>query len=418
MKTPLLPLAVLLTALAPVFAAPTDLAYAAHEWGTFTSVQGADGVQMDWNPLTVSELPKFVYERSRAGAKRGFVIASKTGITCRQRMETPVIYFYADHEVSVNVDVKFPQGIVTEWFPQVSKFGPYYTTNKEEVALSQQSFVRWNNVRVLPQAALTASDRALPSDASGSHYFAARETDANILRFASEKKTEHEKFLFYRGIGNFQAPLQMTMGGDEENVRLKNTGKEELRHLFILSIHGAQGKFISVDRLAPGEEQTLKVSPGMNETTFHEWQSSLRQKIETSLVAEGLYQREASAMVQTWNDSWFSENGLRVLYILPRTWTDRILPITLSPPPRELARVMVGRAEMITPAMEWTLLKQVVKFSDTDLVARNEAIGEMQKLGLGRFLEPAVRRVLGKNPSREFNQQAGNLMNATTASRP
>src|SRR5256885_11845774 len=36
--------------------------YVAHEWGTFTSVQGADGVLIPWNPLETTKLPKFVYE--------------------------------------------------------------------------------------------------------------------------------------------------------------------------------------------------------------------------------------------------------------------------------------------------------------------------------------------------------------------
>jgi len=44
-----------------------------------------------------------------------------------------------------------------------------------------------------------------------------------------------------------------------------------------------------------------------------------------ALVSEGLYQREAQAMVNTWRDSWFEEDGLRVLYTLPREWTDRTL---------------------------------------------------------------------------------------------
>jgi hypothetical protein len=43
-----------------VSAAPGD--YVAHEWGTFTSVQGADGVQTPWNPLITSDLPKFVHD--------------------------------------------------------------------------------------------------------------------------------------------------------------------------------------------------------------------------------------------------------------------------------------------------------------------------------------------------------------------
>ncbi len=39
--------------------------YVAHEWGTFTSVQGADGVLIEWNPLETKKLPKFVYDWSK-----------------------------------------------------------------------------------------------------------------------------------------------------------------------------------------------------------------------------------------------------------------------------------------------------------------------------------------------------------------
>src|SRR4051812_11589503 len=43
-------------------AGTTQSDYVAHEWGTFTSVQGADGALLDWRPLESSRLPKFVYD--------------------------------------------------------------------------------------------------------------------------------------------------------------------------------------------------------------------------------------------------------------------------------------------------------------------------------------------------------------------
>src|SRR4029434_4238923 len=71
--------------------------YIAHEWGTFTSVQGADGNQMPWNPLTTAELPKFVYDLIRGK----LFDLSKTASVSRQRMETPVIYFHSDQVFNV-----------------------------------------------------------------------------------------------------------------------------------------------------------------------------------------------------------------------------------------------------------------------------------------------------------------------------
>ena len=74
---------------------------------------------MSWNPLSVSDLPGFVYDWPKSGpaasksARRQIV--SKATSSTLQRMETPVIYFYADGELKVNVRVSFPAGTMTEW---------------------------------------------------------------------------------------------------------------------------------------------------------------------------------------------------------------------------------------------------------------------------------------------------------------
>ncbi len=128
MKTKLSALLLLSTQL--VFAAASRAAegFVAHEWGTFTSVQGTDGVQLEWNPLITAELPKFVYDLNRpSGDPRrqlGSLSGSKSAFRTLQRMETPVIYFYSPRELTVDVTVKFPQGRVTEWFPQARDVGP------------------------------------------------------------------------------------------------------------------------------------------------------------------------------------------------------------------------------------------------------------------------------------------------------
>jgi len=86
-----------------------DSGLIAHEWGTFTSVQGADGIQIEWNPLSVSDLPKFVYDRNRPDASRGLgqpaLPPTKLGFVTLQRLETPVIYFYSDKPADLSVNV-------------------------------------------------------------------------------------------------------------------------------------------------------------------------------------------------------------------------------------------------------------------------------------------------------------------------
>ena len=46
----------LLPARAPACGKYGTPSFTAHEWGTFTSVQGADGIQLEWNPLVASDL--------------------------------------------------------------------------------------------------------------------------------------------------------------------------------------------------------------------------------------------------------------------------------------------------------------------------------------------------------------------------
>src|SRR5215217_9309537 len=98
MKTITFVLAGLITASLPAVAkAPAAgrarADYIAHEWGTFTSVQGSDGVQLEWNPFVAEELPKFVHNtmkqvgREQGAAQANLLFLGKDAFRARQRME-------------------------------------------------------------------------------------------------------------------------------------------------------------------------------------------------------------------------------------------------------------------------------------------------------------------------------------------
>src|SRR5204862_6526590 len=71
-------------------------------------------------------------------------------------------------------------------------------------------------------------------------------------------------------------------------------------------------------------------------------------ELEQILIANGLFDREARAMVDTWRDSWFEE-GARLIYVVPRPIVDAILPLDIAPAPTSITRVFVGRMELVTP---------------------------------------------------------------------
>ena len=393
------------------YSSEPEKGFVVHEWGTFTSVQGADGIQMEWNPLEVAELPEFVYDLNKPGPdsnrRKYQAFASKTAMFAKLRMETPVIYFYSETNLHVDLKVGFPQGIITEWYPQVAEIGQLIrrTGRSEE---SPKSYLAWKNFEVLA----SPGEHQLPNDKTGSHYYAARQTRAALVKVPIAQKTsEVEKFLFYRGVGHFEAPLRTSLVGSDL-VRIENRGSEKLVDLFLYELKNGRGQFTYVEALAAGETKLLPLHASSQLIAQSELQEKIAARMQVELQREGLYVDEAKSMTDTWKDSWFGEEGLRVLYTLSREWTDKQLPLSITPKPTSVARVMVGRAEMITPAMESQLLQHLVRYNTTDELTKQQVINEARNLRLGRFAEPAMRRVLKNNRDKELNKLGWNLLEA------
>ncbi|HET6407632.1 MAG TPA: hypothetical protein VFG14_07110 [Chthoniobacteraceae bacterium] len=389
----------------PVRAELPPVNYIAHEWGTFTSVQGADGEQMSWNPLLASDLPKFVYGRE------GIFDLSKAAFATRQRMETPVIYFHSDQVFNVDVEVLFPKGRVTEWYPR----GVRPTKRKAD-----QPAISWPGVTVIPRESKEASGLAkrLPAEEAESHYFAARAAEADYVSVANgDKSPEIEKFLFYRGVADFIAPLKVTMpvtNGPE--VRLENTGDGILQSAIVLRVGEGFMTITPVGNLEPKADRTIAVGDPL---PIEEGREKLGAMLRKNLSGAGLTSTEADAMVKTWDESWFTERGVRVLYILPQAWADSILPLKLTPAPNQIARVFVGRAEVITPQVEQFLTKEIDRAKTDDLATRTDVVKNIRSLGLGRFLEPAFRRIASQRPTdRDFSTRGWELLSAATQPTP
>jgi hypothetical protein len=386
--------------------ANADQPFVAHEWGTFTSVQGSDGVQRQWLPAISTDLPEFVY--SRAVNNGGFTAISLSGDAGKDsfqalvRMETPVIYFYSATQREVDVRVDFPEGRITEWYPQATNIGPHAVrASRVPTPLPSPSLIEWNDVQILAPDTTQISAGALirsHGNPQADHYYAARATDANFLRVgASPDKVEHERDLFYRGIGFFPAPLSLSMDAAEKELVLTNAYSRPLGNLFVLTIQKGKVRYRKLDSVAALAHATIKLEPQSSSGAVESGES-LTREVALALVEQGLYPKEAAAMVQTWKDQWFAEEGTRVLYLLPRAWTDRMLPLTISPQPDSIVRVMVGRAELIPPAQERELRKQIMAFAAGDASAKRQATKAVSGLGLGRFLNTAVQIATAAQP--------------------
>jgi hypothetical protein len=288
-------------------------AFVVHEWGTFTTHHGADSAPVVWMPLQdVSDLPGFVYRASGRATR-------KNTIEGTVRMETPVLYFYGDRRETVSVGVRFRSGIISEWYPRGRR---------------TSDGIRWSRVTLLPGATTQ-----LPLEAEPSHYYPARATDSTMLRCRDGARTQHEKFLFYRGVGTFDVPLRVRRAG--EAVHIAVVGPDPVGRGLLLERRGDVVGFRSVD-LAAGDVSVERPQ------SASEALAAFETELRTILIGEGLYEREADAMLNTWRATW-SEDGLRVLYVVPGRLTDAVLPLSITPRPSSLVRVLIGRAEVLPP---------------------------------------------------------------------
>ena len=367
-----------------------------HEWGTFTTVSGKKGTALDWRPLNgASDLPSFVYDLKSQDGYRGTYDSKSSGKSSslvKVRMETPVIYFYTKNEMEVDVSVGFPGGEITEWYPQASIVNKYAGNNQS--AKFTSNLINWGTIKLLPH-----EQPNYLREAADSHYYPARETDSVAVQVCNFDKTkiETEKFLFYRGVGNFGLPLSVRIDG--KNLYLKDSGTDEVKNIIVFENRGGRVGFKFIESL-PKEMATER--PETNRTL-----PEVYAELEKILVAEGLYEKEAKAMIATWKDSWFEE-GLRVFYVLTRKSTDKILPLNVNPQPKEIVRVLVGRAEVITPEMEQDVRRQVGFLRSESPEIRRAAQNYLVKYG--RFYEPVLKSLLESERDAKVRQQIEELI--------
>ena len=81
-------------------------------------------------------------------------------------------------------------------------------------AEADRSLIEWQTIRILPRDTAEISAARLLRDhdhPQADHYYAARATDANFLAIAATDRSEveHERDLFYRGVGFTEAPLKV-----------------------------------------------------------------------------------------------------------------------------------------------------------------------------------------------------------------
>ena len=394
MKAPLL--------LLPVLSAPIlSMAYEVHEWGTFTTVSGSDGVLLPGLQREEETLPPFVH--SHFGMENGApmeqarfaellkrygklwpfdptVGISSKGLSNRPvsgvkvKMETPVIYFHSKEAFHAKVHVGFNGGTISQWYPARSggeslplPEPPADPLNHPHPASAwlidfskpYRGDISWDIEVLSPEE----SRRTLLFKAKDTiNWLRARVPETNVVRSAGQT----EGYLFYRGIGNFDPGLETRIDANE-TLHIRNQTGDRIPYLLIYENRSGRHTWKAIDDgIEAGETSVTpmnELSPPLaveNDGTT-DWDrvtregnfdAGLYRSLKNGIVRSGLLESEADAMIQTWWDSYFEKSGLRIFWIVPRTRTDSILPLKVEPTPEKTVRVIVGRSEVFRPNEE------------------------------------------------------------------
>lgn len=364
-----------------------------HEWGTFTSVQGSDGNILSHLEHEEEELPSFVHSRVTAagGDALDFCKNCKTGcckmmccedlspeanlpVNVTQKMETPVLYFYSDIPHKVDVRVDFPKGMISQFYPKPSLVMP----KLDNQGLANSS-IHYTQLDVLTE------DVEIAPVIAGNVYGPARNTKANMVRINGEA----EKFIFYRGLGDFKTSLKVT--SNKDLLTVKDTFGNGIPFLLAVNVRKGKGAFKVLGALSKSESKNIlleQFNKDLEPTAkMADFEKAVAPVLVKALVGSGLFLDEAQAMVDTWRLSYFHTEGTRILYVLPRVETDALLPLQITPQPEKVVRTLVGRVEVLTQAEENALLSEATKAS----------VGQMSSFvpaQLGRFREPKLARLM------------------------
>jgi hypothetical protein len=297
------------------------------------------------------------------------------------RLETPVIYFYPPRGVSlpqtIDVDVKFRGGWLTEYYPKAEAAAPGLRSGSFKFGgLTPKTVgsLSWKGLRVGAAGTFPNTDEAV--------WTTPRKVASQPV---TTKSGESEQYLFYRGVGNIRAPLRVKTDRKQNLLRIysnfdelqanSSVAMEGAWLAHIRSDHKVAFRNITLDAVSSRPTNMLsEVNATFSETEYAPQNlQSLKGEMHRALVGDGLFEDEATAMLDTWQRAYFKSPGLRLFFLVPRAWTDHYLPLELSRD-ADVARVMMGRIELVTEDQR-ALLKQIAKGP----VSSNKWISEIPK---------------------------------------
>jgi hypothetical protein len=365
-----------------------------HEWGTFTALQAEDGRAIAGINTDDEPLPPFVHDLHNLLVSPSevpsvyFKGAPRVHPDVIVRLETPVIYFYppagAKLPASVDVDVAFRGGWLTQFYPDARAAVPGLENGRFEFGPLGKATVgslAWHDLRV--------GGEANGPETTSPVWLAPRNVKSASVK---AEGGETERYLFYRGVGHINAPLAVHRSASGDRLEVRSQYADDVRlqpefaagPLWLVDVRGDGSiAFTTVDRadLAAPKDRAIATFPADFSARDYSTENlkRVRESLHAALVRDGLYGDEADGLLNTWEASYFRRPGLRLFFLVPRQWTDHVLPLRVSGS-ADTTRVMVGRIEIVTPRQR-DLLRQIARGPVSDSAWVQEA---MKKAAGGR----------------------------------
>lgn len=386
-----------------------------HEWGTFTSLQDENGKALGGINVDDEPAPYFVYFGGRIPVLSPTTYYGSFGLppygqvqeegsssvpfgsrAVTLRLETPVVYIYPPQGMPpasvppLQVHVDFHGGILGQYYPYARIKGLSPST---ELNVKTTTSLDWNVRQVgTPLTPIATTDKVWTTPREVSAPTLAVESKERGIK-SGKGRVEAEKFLFYRGLGHLDSPLRLSRNlnatGEQAKITIQAQEGSEAASSggWLADIH-ADGTcaFRAVPAFGGKPGQSRAEIPSQFEATDFSATNltALTASMQEALVREGLYADEASAMLRTWEVSYFKSPGLRFFYIVPNQWVNGVLPLKITGAPTKITRVMVGRIELVT-ASQQAALKRLAAGPCPDLQSvRKAAFAVLQKSTMPR----------------------------------
>ncbi|NOY89770.1 MAG: hypothetical protein GXP55_01080 [Deltaproteobacteria bacterium] len=237
----------------------------------------------------------------------------------RVQVRKPVLYLYSNEPcrpLSVNVRVGMPVGGQSLYYPAA-------TATRSGLSFMGSVYPTQGTGGCSPPPAMARV-------ASSHFWHDLRQVPASV--FVAAGSEEAERFIFYDGLTELRSPYVFYGAGGHSSVsarpgRHAQAGFDDV----IFAVHAGMYHrvVLPADARAPlpiasGDERPL---------------SMLEAELRSQLMARGLTAPEAQSLLVTWRHDLVEASGDRRIYFVDRADYDRMLPITISPAPRQLVRV-------------------------------------------------------------------------------